>query len=181
MDLSWPDEPRLGGRALASLRFKDRETGRWTDWQVWWLQLDRGGASIIAAGRLLQPNLADAADLRRLPNLVNVCGEPALAYLMHRPGESGYQLRVAPIQFDPDSGSPHAHEVDSQTLAGGCLQTGPVASADGRWIAVVRTGVPHLRSERIAIPGNAGTDLTSPDCLLGCRDLRSVVLGRASP
>jgi hypothetical protein len=181
MDLSWPDEPRLGGRALASLRFKDRETGRYTDWQVWWLQLDPGGTSIVAAGRLLEPGSSDTAVSRRLPNLVSIRGEPALAYLAQRPGESGCQLRVAPIHFDPDSGSPQAHDVDSRTLAEECPPTSPVVSPDGRWITVVRTGGPHLRTERIAIPGGAEPDLTSSNRLLACRVLRPVGLGRPNP
>ena len=142
-DLTWPDEPRLGGRALVSLRFKDRETGRYTHWQVWWLQLDRGGTSIVAAGRLLEPGSSVTAVSRRLPNLVSVRGEPALAYLMQWPGESGCQLRVAPIHFDPDSGSLEAHEVDSRPLAEGCPPTSPVAS---RTAAGSPSCVPAARS-----------------------------------
>ena len=179
-DLTWPDEPRLGGRALVSLRFKDRETGRYTDWQVWWLQLDRGGTSIVAAGRLLEPGPSDTAVSRRLPNLVSVRGEPALAYLARRPGESGYQLRVAPIHFDPDSGSPQAHDVDSRPLAEDCSPTSPVASPDGRWITVVRTAGRHLNAERIAIPGGAEPDLTSSDRRLARLVHSSVGLCRAN-
>jgi hypothetical protein len=153
-DVSWPDEPRLGGRALVSLRYKDSETGNYTDWQIWWLQLGRGGTSIVAAGRLLQPGSSVTAVAQRLPNLVSVRGEPALAYLAQSPGESGCQLRVAPIRFDPDSGSLQAHDVDSRPLADDCLPIGPVASQDGRWITVVRTGGPRLRTEQIAILPN---------------------------
>ena len=180
-DLTWPDELRLGGRALVSLRFKDRETGRYTDWQVWWLQLDRGGTSIVAAGRLLEPGSSVTAVSRRLPNLVSVRGEPALAYLAQWPGESGCQLRVAPIHFDPDSGSLEAHDVDSRPLAEDCPPTSPVASPDGRWITVVRTGGPHLRTERIAITGGAEPDLTSSNRDLACHVLRPIELGRANP
>jgi hypothetical protein len=159
-DLTWPDEPRLGGRALVSLRFKDRETGRYTDWQIWWMQLDWNGTSVVALGQLLAPGSSDTAVSLRLPNLVSVYGEPALAYLARRPGEPGWQLRVAPIHFDPDSGSPQAHDVDSRLLAENCLPSSPVASPDGRWITVVRTSGPQLRTERIAIPGDAEPDLT---------------------
>ena len=99
-DLTWPDEPRLGGRALVSLRFKDRVTGRYNDWQVWWLQLDRGGTAIVAAGRLLEPGPSDTAVSRRLPSLVSVCGEPALAYLARRPGDVGLPVagRADPLR-----------------------------------------------------------------------------------
>jgi hypothetical protein len=152
-DLAWPDDTRMGGRALASLRFKDGESGRYTDWQVWWLELGRGGTSIVAAGRLLEPGTAEGGATPQFPNLVTVDRAPALAYLVHGPDASGYQLRVAPIRFDPDSGSPHARDSDSRTLAEGCLPTSPAASPDGRWVTVVRTRGPDLTAERVAIPG----------------------------
>jgi hypothetical protein len=179
-DLTWPDEIRLGGRALVSLRFKDRETGRYTDWQLWWLQLDRGSTSIVTAGRLLESGSLAAGVSPRLPNLVSVRGKPVLAYLAQWPGESGWQLRVAPIHFDPDSGSPQAHDVDSRLLAKDCPPTIPVTSRDGRWITVVRTGGPHLRTEQIAISDGAEPDLTSSNRPLACRVLRPADLGRAN-
>ncbi len=154
-DLTWPEEPRLGGRAIASLRFKEPETGRYTDCQIWWLQFDPGGTSIIAAGPLLEPSAADtntdAAVSRRMPNLVGPPGEPALAYLWNRPGESRSQLRVAPLQVDSVSGRPLARESNARTLARDCRLTRPIASADGQWITVVRTDGPRLSSERIAV------------------------------
>lgn len=180
-DLSWPDEPRMGGRAFASLRFKDRQTGRDTDWQIWWLQFDRGGTSIAAAGQLLQTNLAEAVDSRKLPNLVSARGEPALIYLMHRPGEPGDRLWVAPIHFDPDSDSPLAEEADSRLLAEGLPPNSPVAFKNGWWITVMRKGGPDPKTERLAIPGCLGPDLRNSDRLFGCRVLRPVCLGRANP
>jgi hypothetical protein len=180
-DLTWPDEPRLGGRALVSLRFKDRETGHFTDWRIWWLQLDPGGTSIVAAGRLLEPGSSNTAVSERLPNLVSVRGELALAYLAQRSGESGCQLRVAPIHFDPDSGFLQAHDADSRPLAEDCPPTSPVTSPDGRWITIVRTDSPRLRTERIAIPAGAESDLTSSNRPLACRVVRQVDLGRANP
>lgn len=155
-DLNWPDGPCLSGRALASLRFRDPATGRYTEWQVWWLRLDRAATSIVAAGRLLEPSPVDAAISRRLPSLVGVRGEPALAYLAHRPDDSGYQLRVAPIRFDPATNAPHAEEPDARILASGCAPTRPVASVDGRWITIVRSGGPRIETERIAIPNGSG-------------------------
>lgn len=154
-DLSWPDGPGLGGRALASLRFKDRETGRYTAWRIWWLQLDLGGTSIVAAGPLLEPCLADATASRRLPNLVGAPGEPALSYLLRRPGDSGYQLRVAPIRPDPGSGIPHALEADSRPVAEDCSPTGVIASPDGGWVTIVRSDDRRSMAERIAIPGRS--------------------------
>jgi hypothetical protein len=157
-DVAWPDDSRLGGRVLVSLRFKEEKSGRYTDWQIWWLQLDRAGTSIVAAGRLLGPGPSDMAASSRLPNLVTLGGEPALAYLARWPGESGLQLRVAPIHFGPDPGTPNAREEESRALAEGCLPISPVASPDGRWITIVRTDGPRLTTEQIAIPGGVGPD-----------------------
>ena len=103
---------------------------------------------------------------------MSVCGEPALAYLVHRPGHSGNQLRVAPIYFDPESGSPHAHEVDSRLLASDCPSTSPVIAPNGGWITVLRSDGPKLRAERIAIQGRPTTDLTNSDRCLWRRVLR---------
>ena len=121
-----------------------------------------GGCSWTGAARRSSPRVdcssrasSDTAVSRRFPNLVSVRGEPALAYLVQRPGESGYQLRVAPIRFDPDSGSLQAHDVDSRLLAEDCPPTSPVASPDGRWITVVRTGRPALESRTDRDPGGA--------------------------
>ena len=158
-DLAWPDDSRLGGRVLASLRFKDRETGRFSDWQVWWLLLDRGCSSIVAAGRLLEDAPANEHATARFPTLVrNSDGAPALAYLAHSLGQSGYQLRVAPIRFDPNSGSPWAQAVDSRLVAEGCLPTNPAMSPDGRWFIVVRASGPQLNTERVAISRGARSD-----------------------
>ena len=174
-DLTWPDEPRLGGRALVSLRFKDRETGRYTDWQVWWLQLDRGGTSIVAAGRLLEPGPSGTAVSRRHPNLVSVRRRTGPGLSRARPGESGYQLRVAPIHFDPDSGSLQAHDVDSRPLAEDCRSRpapSPPRTAGGS-PSCVPPAAPERRTDRD--PWRSGLELTSSDRLLLARLVHSSV------
>lgn len=181
-DLTLPDDARLGGRALASLRFKNSETGRYTDWQLWWLRMDRGGASIVAAGRLLDPGPSDTAGSRRLPNVVSIGGEAALAYLAQRPGESSGRLRVAPIRFDADSGSPHALEGESRSMAEDCTTTSLVASPDCRWITLFRSGGgARLNAERVAVPNGDTPDLAGSDHTPAPLALKGVDHGRVNP
>lgn len=153
LDLAWPDDSRLGGRALATLRIKDHETGKFSDWEVWWLELDRRGASVVAAGRLLQPNPAATEVSTRLPNLVRAeDGAPALTYLLRIPGRSGYQLRYAPVRFDPVSGAPSALEVESRVLADGCLPVRPAVHSSGRLVTIVQPDGRGLRTARMGFP-----------------------------
>jgi hypothetical protein len=155
-DVTWPDNPRLRGRLLASLRFDKGETGRTSDWEIWWLQLGTDGLSIVDAGRLLEPAPAAKPTVTRHPNLVRGAdGTPALAYLTHSPGQSGYQLRVAPIRFDPDSHVPHSRDAESLVLAEDCPPAIPAVSPDGQWVTIVRPGGSDLKVERIAIPASA--------------------------
>ena len=39
-DLAWPDDARLGGKLVGSLRVKDRKSGLYRKRQIWWLELD---------------------------------------------------------------------------------------------------------------------------------------------
>ena len=118
---------------------------------------------------------------QRQPRTATARGEPALAYLVYQAGESGFQLRIVPIRFAPESGYPYAREADSRTLAEGCLPTAPAASPDGRWITVFRTAGRDLRVERIAISDRAGSELTSSDRPLQVRRLRAFRLCRTNP
>jgi hypothetical protein len=151
-DVSWPADVRLGGRLLVSWYLQDGKCENDLTSQLGWLMLDRGGTSIIASGPLLQPDSSDAPEHRRLPTLVRSSdGAPALAYLAKFPQQSGYQLRVVPVRFDPDSNVPYAIESEARVLATGCSLVAPAVSLDGRWVTVVRQVGAFARSERIAI------------------------------
>lgn len=169
-DLTWPDDARLGGRALASLCMKDPKTGRFNDWQIWWLKLDDDATAVVAAGRLLEAGPTEHGSAIRLPNLVgDIDGAPTLAYLAQVLGQPGYQLRVTPLRFDAGSGVPRAHEYESRVLADDCIATTPSASPDGRWVIAVRLGIQKLKTERVLIAGRLPLAVAMLDAGLGRR------------
>jgi hypothetical protein len=134
-DPSLPADPRLGGRLLVALSVAE-EGGRVPLWQVWWLQVDAAATAIVAAGRLTRPGPEDAHE--RFPALaIGPDGGMVLAFLVHRPGDRGYQLRLAPIQVEPRTGVPSVAPGEAAVLADGCLPLHPAVSEDGRWISCI--------------------------------------------
>ncbi len=82
LDVVWPDDPRLGGKLLTAMMRKDLTSGHYGSVQLWWLQPDRKGTSIVAAGKLFEAASGDEEIYQRLPTLVSgVGGPPSLAYL----------------------------------------------------------------------------------------------------
>jgi hypothetical protein len=64
-------------------------------------------------------------------------GRLILAYLREAPHRAGWQLRVAPVTIDEETGDPTLETVAERTLAEGCLPAAPVFSADARWVTAV--------------------------------------------
>jgi hypothetical protein len=56
-DLTWPDDPRLGGRIVAGINVPRRPgvAPRDAGQHLWWLRLDRDATAIEAVGRLTKP------------------------------------------------------------------------------------------------------------------------------
>jgi hypothetical protein len=153
IDLCRPDDPRLGGRFLASLYFKRGGADGRNAWQVWWLELDPGATSILAAGPILRPEPGDEVGEYRLPNLVrrHAGATATLAYLARVAEQPGYELRIVPVRFDSGSDVPHAAEAETRVLARGCVLATPTASPDGRWLTVLRPEGRSVRPERLAL------------------------------
>jgi hypothetical protein len=153
-DLCVLTDPSLGGRILVTLR-PARGTGgrRLEPTRLWWLELDREAAAIVRAGRLRpeggeHPNLSE-----RLPRVARATdGRLILAYLLEEPGRSAWQLQVAPIAIDDETGDPTVEVAAERTLAEGCLPTAPVFSADARWVTgVLRSDPPPRPLRRFAV------------------------------
>jgi hypothetical protein len=93
-------------------------------------------------------------------------GRLILAYLREAPDRAAWQLRVAPVVINEETGDPTVETVAERTLADGCLPTAPVFSADARWVTgVLRADPPPRPLRRFAIgmgdasphrPGRAG-------------------------
>jgi hypothetical protein len=146
-DPEWPPESTLGPRLLVSLALLERVGNlvRYSEWQIWWLQLDRARMEIVAAGPLVRPDptippsepTVDRLWGARFPTLLSEPGGGlALAYLTYRPRAKLGQLRIAPLRIDPATGVPSAGE-PGPVLAGDCVQASLAASADGRQICCV--------------------------------------------
>jgi hypothetical protein len=147
-DLTWPADPRLGGRLLVALYQVPHE--KYLSWRLWWLRLDPQGAAVVEAAPLLIPGADGAAAPaldQRFPTVATASdGSLVLAYLAHKSRARDYQLKVAPIKIDPRTGAPFVIEAETRTLADGCSPVAPVFSTDGRWVHVIPCGpAPILR------------------------------------
>ncbi len=135
---TWPTDPRMRGRLIVSLS-RIEGTGkrsRFTLARLWWLQLDPGGTTVVAAGRLTVPRADEDALEERRPQVTTAAdGELLLSYLACPPGRSGGQPRLAPIAFDPATKAPMAFLTASDAPAEGGPRSVPRASTDGRQVA----------------------------------------------
>lgn len=139
--VSWPDDPRLGGRLLATLQPRDSPCGpasRIPGSQLWWLRLDHAATRIIAVGPLLanDPGESTATDGdERSPTVAALPdGTLGLAYAHRAKGEAGWTVRLAPLGVDADHNPIPADPTAARTLAAGCFPAPLAFSPDGRWL-----------------------------------------------
>ena len=150
-DLSWPADPRFGGRLFASVRFRADVDYRYSDAELWWLRLSDDHLQIIEAGRIAVPGDADVEE--QFPQ-VSVGGDDRmrLAFLTDRDQRGRLSLAVADLSFGPEDG---ASEVGRPiVLADDCFATRPAFSDDGTTLTyVARNGSSHgLHPARVALP-----------------------------
>lgn len=149
-DLSWPVDPRLGGNVVVVLSEQTfaapRQMGQ-TRNNLWWLKLNFAGTEIVDCGRLLftgQSEEQEANYDHRNPTIGTLPdGRLVLAYLRQRHQESGWEVRIAPIELDPERQTPRAHESQSVLLASKCPPSHPTFSPDGRWLNVITNPSPN--------------------------------------
>jgi hypothetical protein len=138
-DLAWPLEPELGGRLLVSQYFlddQDPETPRRRS-ELCWLQPDPDGSRIVAAGRFMdrKPSQID----QRLPVVARSAeGTPVLAFLAQETGSSTWQLRAAPLRFNPRTSAPQILAAEIRVLAEDCAMVPLTVSKDGRAITCIQ-------------------------------------------
>jgi hypothetical protein len=161
-DLHWSNVPSLSleGRILVSLaRFEPGTSSLATRVQIWWLDLGRDGAEIVAAGRLFSPD-PGGVRARRAEERLPVVG-PAhdgaamLAYLVREQGRATWDLWVAPIAPRGAGQASMVLTSAGRRLAEGCEAAAPAFSADGRWAYVLRhSGGPGVHLERFPVAAN---------------------------
>jgi hypothetical protein len=157
-DVSWPDQPTLEGYVIVALRELSDDAGprnSYTKTGLWWLKLDLAGTEIVEVGRLLLPDVdhpdATPGD-RRTPAVGTLLdGRLALAYVADLGLHRGWELRVAPIEFQGDHHVPAVFEASSVPLATDCQPAPPSFSADGRWLNAIEA-TPNLGGRIIRIP-----------------------------
>ena len=153
-DPTWPDDPRLGGCLLVTLReqqWTPSGTRVYSPTNLWWLKLNTDGTEVLDAGRFLIPEDGEGSrtnrDLRsptvgHLPD-----GRLVVAYLRQLKGDTSWELRLAPIEFESDHRNPRARESRSLSLAPKCLPAHPSFSADSSRINAI--AVPEVDSSRV--------------------------------
>jgi hypothetical protein len=173
-DLYILTDPKLGSRLLVTLRRAQGPVGGHLEaTRLWWLELDSGSSAIVRAGPL-RPEGGAPRDLsERFPRVARTSdGRLILAYLLEAPDRAAWQLRIAPVVIDEETGDPTVETMAERTLADGCLPTAPVFSPDARWVTgVLRADPPPRPLRRFAIgtedsrlhrPGRAGSEPAPP-------------------
>jgi hypothetical protein len=153
-DLCVLTDPKLGSRLLVTLRLAHGPVGGELEpTRLWWLELDSGSNAIVRAGPLRPEGGAPRGLSERLPRVARTSdGRLILAYLLEAPDRAAWQLRVAPVVIDEETGDPTIETVAERTLADGCCPTAPVFSADGRWVTgLLRADPPPRPLRRFAI------------------------------
>ncbi|MFO0952943.1 MAG: hypothetical protein U0835_17685 [Isosphaeraceae bacterium] len=142
-DPVWPADPRFRGRVLVALSYTTPESqGELCPSQLWWLDLDSRGTSILGAGRVTDEPLTPNSREERFPNVVvDADGRTTIAFLTQTDEKSRWELRVAPLRFEGQDELPAVRKGEARLLTRDHLTTLPPFSADGRHInAIVREG-----------------------------------------
>jgi hypothetical protein len=143
-DITWPDDPRMNAYPVVSLREQipgPHGTAIYSRTSLWWLKLNLAGTEILDLGRLLVSDDLSQSDLKfdhRKPSIGELAdGHLVMSYLRQRMGDSGWELRIAPIEFDSDHHVPRAIESQSVSLATRCQPAQPTFTADGRFLNAI--------------------------------------------
>jgi hypothetical protein len=163
-DLCVLTDPCLCGRLLVTLRHAQGKIGGMLEpTRLWWLELDSGSNGIVRAGRL-RPESSEPPGLsERFPRFARTSdGRLILAYLREEPDRAAWQLRLAPVAIDEETGDPTLETAAERTLARECLPTAPVFSADARWVSAVLRADPRPRPLRRFPVDRVGSDLQRP-------------------
>ena len=158
-DLTWPEDPRMGGCVVVSLREQSeasRGSRTFTRARLWWLKLNHAGTEVVEAGRLLAPQSDESLDGpcdERSPTIGVVAGgKLVVAYMYQRDKARGWELRLTPVEFEGDHQVPRADESKGVLVVDGCMPSHPTFSTDGRWLnAIVDAGSATGRSARLSI------------------------------
>jgi hypothetical protein len=150
-----PADPRLERHLLVSLRVSARSRSDPAPelLELWWLRLDPSETAIEDAGPMFDSGAADARPCdRRFPVLATRPDRSlVLAYLRAGPQRTSYELRVAPVQFDPETRALRAVEARERVLASDCIAFPPAFAANGRAVCCLPRS-DHVRPRPLRLP-----------------------------
>jgi hypothetical protein len=171
---NWPSDPRFSHLLFVGLRKIGRTKSHLPPamTQIWWLRLGDDGASIDAAGPLIDLPTGGPDTYDRCATFaVTADGRPMLAYY-RRQGQHSTGLYIVPLELDPASRSPRPPSGEATKVADGCLTCPPIFSCDGRWVSIIQGGWGYQGAVR-RIPLAFGGD--------GIADSRSCSVGEPGP
>src|SRR5262249_14278423 len=173
--LTWPSDPRLGGRAFVSLSVRKPDG---PELQLWWLEIHHYGRVVERAGRLITPTTGEGTEATTRERFPSISAAPdgglALAYLAKRQGHGENQLRVGPVAIDAATGVPRVEESDTVAVAEDREPLPPVFSPDGCWVySIPSAGGTPDRAERHSVadalarlPARSKVSVREPDPLV---------------
>jgi hypothetical protein len=157
-DLCLPALARFKGRVLVSRDLPEPPVGTGGPSEIWWLKLDATGTAVLGAGRLRRGEAGENdRDERRAQVTETADGLAVVAYLLKNVNRATFELRVAHLDLDEETGGLRLVPGTERTLADGCLAVAPVFSADARWVSAVLEADPVPRPVRhfaVAIAGS---------------------------
>jgi hypothetical protein len=141
-DVYWPTDPRLRDKLIVSLFYTNHDRSA-EHWQLWWLRLNPEGTAIDSAGRLIVPETSAYENEGLDEAFANIADGPkrclVLSFLTILPHRTGWQLRLAPIDMDPETGVPRVRREACVLVAEDRSSMRPEFSADRRWVFSPRT------------------------------------------
>lgn len=138
-DPCWVSLKSTESRLMVTLSSVERRDGRLlsTPNALWWLKLDPDAKSIIDSGPVFDGS-PETDRHRRFPAYASRPGVgTVIAHLSRRLGEGTWNLEIAPLRVDPETGNPVASLIDLKTVTTGCAATAPAFSVGGRWISCI--------------------------------------------
>lgn len=133
-------DPRMAHTAIVSLAMADGDQGQWSriGARLWWLRLSDADLAIEDAGRLIEPRggVDSGSDLEEHLPCVSATpdGGLALAFLAHRDGDHGLELRLARLAIDAVTGNPRVDPATVRVVAQHRTRSRPAFSPQGRWV-----------------------------------------------
>src|SRR5262249_15031000 len=127
-DLCLPRFTKLKGKVLVTVEFLKVPGAKPKPMELWWLELDARGTAIVRAGRLRRTSVGRAERLAQVAEADD--GGNILAYLATEAGETAWQLRVAALEIDAQTGGLQLMPETEQTIVNGCVPVAPVFSSN---------------------------------------------------